>query len=364
MVVPGITRRFLLAATPAWGALSVDAARGQTDTTTLSFATPVQPLRVFTLDAPPRVVVDLPSGWEGPGVVEPEGLVTRLRHGVAGPGVARLVLDLAGPAAPTLEAQADGFLIRLVPVSAARFAAAVGWPDAARVPQVGTALPVIVLDPGHGGRDPGAVVAGVREKDITLDFALKLAPVLAAAGFRVSLTRSDDRFVSLGERKTHARRLGAVAFLSLHADTVARGDASGASVYLLAADASDAQTAALAERANAADAGGYGWMGAEGRDVAAMLTALASRETQRHAQALGTSLVEALRERVPVLSGNPLRAAAFRVLKAPDVPSALVELGFLSSAADRRRLADPDWQGRAQAALVAGLSAWYARLQT
>jgi N-acetylmuramoyl-L-alanine amidase len=327
------------------------------------FAATGAPLQVFTLDDPPRVLVDLAAPWPGPGDREPGGLVAGVRHGMARPGVARLILDLAAPAAVDVEARADGFILRLEPVPAATFAASAGWPEGARADRLQTPPPLVVVDPGHGGRDPGAVVGGLREKDITLDAALNLAPRLEAAGFRVSLTRTDDRFVSLADRVLYARRNGAMALLSLHADTVATGDASGASVYLLAAGASDAQTAGLAEAANATDHAAPGWVAGEGSDVAAMLAALASRETQQHARALGLSLMGALTGTVPVLGGNPLRSAAFRVLKAPDVPSALVELGFLSNAEDRRRLADPAWQQLALSALTRGLVDWYATVR-
>ena len=318
-----------------------------------------QPLRVFALDDPRRIVLDLPLPWPGPGALPRSALVAGVRHGLARPGVARVILDLAAPAEAQVEAGAGALTIRLAPISAEAFAARSGWPDDARAAAPRPPRPLIMIDPGHGGRDPGAVVAGLREKDITLAVSLALAPVLEARGFRVASTRRDDRFVSLAERVALAQRAGATALLSLHADTVTEGDAAGASVYLLAAEASDSQTAGLAERENATGSAGVGHIPGEGRDVGAVLAALASRETQRQAAALGPALVAALSARVPVLSGNPLRAAAFRVLKAPDVPSALIELGFLSNAQDRGRLMDPVWRAAVVAALADGVADWY-----
>lgn len=360
MVASGIDRRALLVGAAAPCLLPFGSRAGPPGETVVSLPTADRPLRIFTLTDPLRLVLDFAEPWPGPGGMAPGGLVAGVRHGTVRPGVSRLILDLAAPAAASLDAGADGPVLRLRAVSASAFADAAGWPEGARADASRPPAPLVAIDPGHGGRDPGAVVAGLREKDITLDAALKLAPRLEAAGFRATLTRTDDRFVSLADRVRHARREGATALLSLHADTVALGDASGASVYLLAAEASDSQSAQLAEGANAADRADWGLVKADGRDVAAMLAALASRETQNHALALGESLVGALGARVPILGGNPLRAAAFRVLKAPDVPSALVELGFLSSALDRDRLLDPRWQDRALSALTAGLVAWHA----
>lgn len=362
MVAPLPTRRrFLLAPVAAaafpWAALAEPVA------STVLRLPPAEPIRLFSLDDPPRIVIDAPLPWPAADARGAVGLVAGLRQGLAQPGVARLVIDLAAPARAIAARAGDALVVTLTPLSAAAFAASAGWPEGARVSVPAAPLPLAVIDPGHGGRDPGAVVAGLREKDITLATAHALAPVLEAAGFRVLLTRRDDRFVSLGARVALAREAGATVLLSLHADTVTEGDAAGASVYLLAAEASDPQTAALAARANVDAGPGVGERAGEGRDVAAVLAALAMRETQRHAGALGPALIDALAARVPVLSGNPLRAAAFHVLKAPDVPSALVELGFLSNAQDRARLVDPAWRADAVAALAAGLADWYEQVR-
>lgn len=332
--------------------------------TVLEFATdaPVE-AEAFPLDAPPRIVLDLPEmRWRLPPVAA-TGLVARLRHGLAAPGRARLVIDLAGPAlVASVEPSAAGLTLRLEPVSDAAFAAAASAAAGAALRPDGPrrAAPVVAIDPGHGGHDPGAIVGGIMEKDVVLAVALDLAEALREAGLRVVLTREDDRFLPLDARVAVARSAGAALLLSLHADTVTDGEAlaSGASVYLPAARATDALAERLAAQENAAGASGPGILPAEGSDVALLLSDLARRRTAVEGRRLGPALVEALAAEVPVLASRPLRAAAFRVLAAPDVPSALVELGFLSHPEDRKRLVDPAWQAAAVRALAAGVLRW------
>lgn len=332
---------------------------------TMALDAPVEAV-VVLLDDPPRVMVDLPAlRW--PDLASPRGgLVAGLRWGLAGPGRGRLVIDLAAPATvsgPVRRVGGEGAVLefQLMPASAAAFAALAardGAVSAARRPGgSGRAAPMVVIDPGHGGRDPGAVVAGLREKDITLEVSRMLARALAERGFRVLLTRDADVFLSLAERVAAARRAGASLLLSIHADRALAGDASGASVYLLGAEPSDPEAAALAEQENA-EGGFAGIDPAEGSDVTRLLSTLVRRETALESARLGPALVAALAARVPVLAGRPLRSAGFRVLKAPDVPSALIELGFMSSAADRARLTDPAWRAEAVAALADGVEAW------
>jgi N-acetylmuramoyl-L-alanine amidase len=356
---------FAISATPPT-VRSLDVAERDARTVvTMRLDGPVE-AEVRTLDRPPRIVVDLPAlRW--PSMTPPKGgLVSGLRWGLAEPGRARLVIDLAAPAAvsgPVRRAEGHGVALEfhLVPASAAAFAALaaqqVAAAAAARPGGSSSSAPLVVIDPGHGGRDPGAVVAGLREKDITLDVSRMLARSLVGRGFRVMLTRESDVFLSLADRVEVARRAGASLLLSIHADRALAGDASGASVYLLGAEPSDAEAAALAEQENA-EGGFAGIDPAEGSDVSRLLSVLIRRETAMESARLGPSLVAALAARVPVLPGRPLRSAGFRVLKAPEVPSALVELGFLSSAADRARLTDPAWRAEAVAALADGIEAW------
>jgi N-acetylmuramoyl-L-alanine amidase len=358
------------AAPPARVAAAAIAATESETTVSLTLDAPLDaPLSPFALDDPPRLVLDLPELDWAAAPPAPAGLVAGLRFGLAAPGRSRLVLDLAAPARVVAAAPAAGgarLTLRLAPDDPARFAARAGWPPGAARHEPGPAAPPppaarrIVLDPGHGGADPGAVREGLREKDVALAFARELAPRLAARGWRVTLTREDDRFVALSDRVAVAQRAGARAFLSIHADTVAQGDASGASVYVLSAQASDAEAAALAARENRADALGGLSLPAADDDVARALIALVRGPTMARSRDLGEALVAGLSARVPVLASAPLRGAGFRVLKAPDVPSALLELGFLSNAEDRARLADPAWRAEAAEAVAGALDAWAA----
>jgi N-acetylmuramoyl-L-alanine amidase len=360
----------LAAAAPVLRAATIEAAQGETRVELVFDAPLAAPGAAFALDAPPRILLDLPEArWAAGAPPPPAGLVAALRFGLAAPGLSRLALDLAAPArvaAVAVAAEGEGarLTLRLAPERAARFAERAGWPPGAVRHEPGPAdapLPAvrrIVLDPGHGGADPGAVRMGLREKDVTLAFARELAPRLATRGWAVSLTRDDDRFLPLSDRVATAQALRADAFLSIHADTVLQGDASGASVYVLSAEASDAEAAALAERENRVDRLGGLDLPAADEDVARALIALVRGPTMARSRALGAALVEGLSRRVAVLPSAPLRGAGFRVLKAPEVPSALVELGFLSNEADRARLADPAWRAEAAEAVAEALDAW------
>lgn len=344
----------------------IDVADG-VSTVRLAIDGPVE-AETFALDAPPRIIVDLPEVRWRLSAPPPLGVVAGLRYGLAAPGRARLVIDLAEPALPrrvlagTGEGSA-GLRLELVPVAAGTFAAAAGWPRGEGPLSPRRTAPVIVIDPGHGGRDPGAVVGDLREKDVTLAFSLALAEALGAAGFDPVLTRSEDRFVSIADRVATARRVGGAAFLSIHADAVPQTSVSGVSVYTLGREPTDRLAAALAEQAESGERLALG-APPQGRDVAEALSRLVLRETMAESARLGPALVAAMAEEVPVLRTNPLRAAAFRVLEAPDVPSALIELGFMSSAKDRERLTDPDWQAAAIRGIVQGLAEWFGDSRT
>jgi N-acetylmuramoyl-L-alanine amidase len=323
-------------------------------------------IALFRLAGPDRIVVDLPLVEWRVATPAPAGLAAGLRFGLAAPGRSRLVIDLAEPARvveAAVEPGADGawLSLRLAPESRAAFDAGAGWPDGAApvaAPVAGPRRLRVALDPGHGGVDGGAVREGVVEKHVVLNFAHRLARRLRAAGFDVVMTREADVFVPLVARVARAREARADLLLSIHADTVEAGDASGVSVYTLAAEASDPQTAALAERENAVDRLGGADIAAAGEDVAQALVALVERETMARSERLGRALIEGFRLRVPLLAGRPHRHARFRVLKGPDLPSALIELGFLSNAEDRARLGDPEWRDAALSGVVAAVSAW------
>ncbi len=202
------------------------------------------------------------------------------------------------------------------------------------VPGTKPPLPVVMLDPGHGGKDPGAIgVSGTYEKQVSLATALELKRQLEADGrYRVELTRARDVFIPLDDRVEWAQRHGASLFVSMHADALSDHAVRGASVYTLAQTASDAQTAALAARENSADRFiGRQWQGTS-PEVARILASLVRRETRVGSARVARSLVDCLDRDLPMLE-NPERHAGFVVLKAADIPSVLVEMGFMSNPA-------------------------------
>jgi N-acetylmuramoyl-L-alanine amidase len=200
-------------------------------------------------------------------------------------------------------------------------------------------VPLVMLDPGHGGKDPGAIgVSGTLEKHVALATALELKRRLEAGGqYRVQLTRSRDVFIPLDDRVERAQRDGAALFVSMHADALADHSVRGASVYTLAQTASDAQTAALARTENSADR----FVGHEWRDtspqVAQILASLVRRETRIGSVQIARGMVGSLDQDLPMLQ-NPARHAGFVVLKAADIPSVLVEMGFMSNPRDEAAL--------------------------
>jgi N-acetylmuramoyl-L-alanine amidase len=199
---------------------------------------------------------------------------------------------------------------------------------------------VVVLDPGHGGQDPGAIgVSGTFEKTITLAVAQEVRRQLEATGrYRVHLTRESDQFLPLRERVARSRNWKADLFLSIHADSIGSTDTRGASVYTLSDTASDAEAAALAVRENKADIIVGMDLSHESRDVANILIDLAQRETLNRSADLAHHLVRELGHEIRMLPVRPHRFAGFAVLKAPDVPAVLLELGYLSNADDERLL--------------------------
>lgn len=220
----------------------------------------------------------------------------------------------------------------------------------------------VFIDPGHGGKDPGAVVEGIREKDVVLAFSQTLAAALRDAGFTVAKSRDDDRYVSLSQRVTMARSANADILLSIHADEVTQGNAAGLSLYRLSSEATDALAAALAEQANGPQPDDDPLLGLP-HDLRPALAALVSAETDARTDILATTMLKAMGEAVPLLNGRPLRAAAFRVLMAPDTPSLLIELGFLSDSTDRARLTDPAWRAAAVSGIVTGVQRWFSATQ-
>ena len=222
-------------------------------------------------------------------------------------------------------------------------------------------LPTVVIDPGHGGVDPGAISPnGVHEKDIALAAAWEFARQLAARrGFRVVLTRSTDEFLPLRERVARARAWKADLFLSLHADALPDMEMRGLSVFTQSAQASDREAAALAASENRADLVGGVNLARQPRDVGNILLDLTRRQTSNLSIALARQVVVEL-GRAAVLLENPQRSADFAVLTAPDVPSALVELGCLSNAAEERLLQQRAHQQKLARGLVRAVEAYFA----
>ncbi|MBO9402049.1 N-acetylmuramoyl-L-alanine amidase [Shimia sp. R9_3] len=339
------------------------------------------PWRVFTLDAPRRVVLDFREiDWgqlEAAELGAAEG-VAAVRFGAYRPGWSRMVLDLAAPlkvqSAEMSVAEATGrarLSLLLTPTEAAAFAAEAGAPYDPRwdLPAPATepapearpdwAPTKVMIDPGHGGIDPGAERGETQEKDLMLLFARELRDLLRrSGGFEVVMTRDADEFVSLERRVALAHQHQVDVFLSLHADSLSQGNAKGATIYTLSDDASDAASALLAERHDRADIlSGVDLSGADD-EVTDVLLDLARMETEPRTDRLARSLVDALKESTVTLNRKPMREGAFSVLKAADVPSVLVELGFMSSQRDLANLQDPGWRAAMAAGLRDGLMAW------
>ena len=225
----------------------------------------------------------------------------------------------------------------------------------------GVALPLVMLDPGHGGKDPGAIgISGTYEKHVALAAAQELRrQLLATKRYRVELTRGRDVFIALEERVAIARRRGTALFVSMHADAMPDAAVRGASVYTLNETASDRQTAALAQRENAADRFGTPNYQGTSPEVARILVSLVRQETRVGSSRMARSVVAALGRDVPLLP-NPARAASFMVLKAADIPSVLVELGFLSNRTDEAALRRPAHRAVLATAMRRAVDAYFA----
>ncbi|HEX6978525.1 MAG TPA: N-acetylmuramoyl-L-alanine amidase [Alphaproteobacteria bacterium] len=222
---------------------------------------------------------------------------------------------------------------------------------------------VVAVDAGHGGVDPGAVgTRGTYEKDITLAVARELRRQLERTGrYRVVMTRDDDIFVRLRDRVARARAANAELFVSIHADSSATSSTRGASVYTLSETASDAEAAALAARENYADIIAGVDLSAENKEVVSILIDLAQRETMNLSAAFASVLVDELGRDIQLLPNRPHRFAGFAVLRAPDVPSVLIELGYVSNQHDEKLLTRPHYRSKVAAAIVRAIDQYFAR---
>lgn len=343
-------------------------------------------VHVFALGNPYRVIVDAPDvSFQMPDGVgkEKRGLVTAYRYGLFAPGKARIVIDVSGPflidKAFVLEPRDDQparLVVDLVPTDEQTFqaklkearpqfeprSAALVAPRAPARPP--SAKPVVVLDPGHGGIDSGTNPNGIPEKEVVLAFAKVLKAKLdKSARYEVHLTREDDTFVPLRDRVEFAQKKGANLFLSIHADYFPDKEdrPTGATVYTLSEEASDEEARALAAKENFSDAlAGVELPGDSDEVLANILIDLAQRETQNRSAVFARSIVGELAGK-GALHTRKVRSAGFRVLKAPDVPSVLLELGFLSNPDDEKRLTSESWRERTADAVAASIDAYFAK---
>jgi N-acetylmuramoyl-L-alanine amidase len=358
---------------------------------------------VYVLPDPYRVIIDMPGVTFN---LPPDtgrksrGLIGEYRFGQVAAGRARIVLDTAGPVLieKSFVVDAQGgqparIVVDLVPISKEAFldtyrkeeeekgkalAIAAAEDDdlfPLPIPEIQNSLPakkqtaiardagrkLIVIDPGHGGIDPGAVgVNGTKEKDIVLAFALNLREhLLRNNQYEVVLTRSGDNFISLKDRVRMAREHAADLFIAVHADMVRGQEARGATIYTLSERASDAEAEALAQKENRSDIIAGIDLGGESVEVTGILIDLVQRESKSHSMVFARKAVNEMKP-VTSFTGKPLRSAGFVVLKAPDVPSVLVELGYLSSRHDEAQLTAPAWRDKVAGALAGAIDKYFA----
>ena len=344
-------------------------------------------LAAFTLADPYRIVIDVPqlvfrlparAGESG------RGLVKAFRFGLVMQGGSRIVLDVTGPVRvdkafvlDPIEGQPARLVVDLVAVDRDSFLRNLAIENQAR--RASTAAtraerepaakntdprPLVVLDPGHGGLDSGTIApsTGDNEKTIVLDFALKLRDKLEKTGkYRVAMTRSDDHFVPLADRVRFARTNQAALLISIHADALAHRDTKGhgATVYTLSETASDTEAARLADAENRADLIAGVDLSAEPDDVTDILIDLAQRETKSFSMQFARALVSEVKTSAR-LNERPLKAAGFRVLTAPDVPSVLIELGFVTNPQDLKLLTSDAWRARVADSMVHAVATFFA----
>jgi N-acetylmuramoyl-L-alanine amidase len=367
---------------------------------------PIQ-FRAFALADPYRVVVDIPQvNFQlpaGTGLAG-RGLIKAFRYGLVMPGGSRIVFDLTGPAKiansyvlqagngqpPRLvlefeEVDRTTFVQSLAPASRPELRPAIADANAEAVPaplpvetridgkvdskaEVAKASPadsrpLIVIDPGHGGLDNGTQADGQAEKDLVLSFGLALRDRIEKSGkYRVVMTRTDDTFIPLDDRVKIAQRQSAALFVSIHADYLPHreGDVQGATIYTVSDKASDAEAGRLADAENKADAIGGVNLTEEPTDVADILIDLAQRETRNFSNRFARLLAGEMKNATRMYK-HPLKSAGFRVLKAPDVPSVLVELGYVSNKSDLEHLVSDSWRNKTVGSMAQAIDTFFAK---
>lgn len=407
---------FIMSSIPAY-ALSIDAVRlgAHPDKTRLVFElSDSADFRVFTLDAPYRLVVDLPVfEWQAGALSNtPQSGIKGLRHGHLEASVSRIVFDMDTPLSvrsafviPPQGGQPHRLVVDLIRSDHAAFmqsknqifgnleaaggmlvtpAVAQVYSDQAqaytnarmpiptRKPELSSReygqapaatgpKPLIVLDPGHGGVDPGAIGAnGVHEKNVVLSLAKALKKDLESSGrYRVLMTRETDIFIKLADRVKFARNHGADLFVSIHADSLPRPNVRGTSIYTLSDKASDEQTEKLAARENKADLIAGLDLSVEDEDVANILVNLAMRDTMNQSKFFANTVVSTFDTGGLRLLERPHRYAGFAVLKAPDIPSVLVEAGFMSNKQEASLLSTADYQKKFATSMTKAINAYF-----
>ncbi len=335
-------------------------------------------MRTFTLNNPNRVVIDMPAvRWhlDGPPRPSGRGAVRSYRYGMFRPGNARFVIDLNQPvnvSEPLVLPPENGYGYRVVldlfPTTQAKFDRTAGWPADLRARDAAAQLAslpsnppppqtrikkVIVIDPGHGGPDPGTTgVDGSSEKDLVLAVGLRLERVLLARGYTVHMTRDSDVAVELRQRVRIARSWRADLMISIHADSNPDPSVSGLSIYTLSEKGSDAEAAALVAKENNADKLTGVDLSGDNSDVAPILIDLAQRDTMNKSSHFAEIALSELRHATDILPRQPHRSGALVVLKAPDVPAVLIELGYLSNAGDARQMQSDAWRARVARAIA------------
>jgi N-acetylmuramoyl-L-alanine amidase len=342
-------------------------------------------IRTFTLANPYRVIVDLPQTvFQLPPQVgdRGRGLVKAFRYGLVMAGGSRIVVDVTKPVRiekafvlDPKDGQPARLVLDLVATDRAAFLRDMALQSKSQpitdsrkpapLPPQATAdpRPLVVIDPGHGGPDTGAKVGDgeIMEKDVVLDFSKTLRDRLEATGkYRVALTRTDDTFIPLAERVKFARQRQAALFISIHADSLPKedGDAQGATIYTLSDKPSDSEAAKLAEAENRSDIVAGIDLSREPGEVADILVDLAQRETKGFSQHFAKTLVGEMRQAMR-LHKKPLKSASFVVLKAPDVPSVLVELGYMTNKQDLKLLTSEAWRGKAAQSIVQAVDGFF-----
>ncbi|HEY1708154.1 MAG TPA: N-acetylmuramoyl-L-alanine amidase [Rhizomicrobium sp.] len=347
------------------------------------------PVRVFTLASPDRVVIDMPSVvWRLRAPPQPSGrsVVRSYRYGLFRPGNSRFVIDLNAPVTvskpvvlPPEGGEGYRLVIDLAQTSDAAFDDSAGWPADLKAREVAAqklaALPppnvpkalarttqkIVVIDPGHGGIDSGThATSGLLEKDVVLDEALRLRNVLSRRGYLVHLTRDTDTYIPLRERVNIARGYHADLFISIHADSNPDPTVTGASIYTLSESGSDREAAALARKENQSDVIAGVDLAGQDDSVSHILIDLAQRDTINRSSRFAQTAVASLSHTTDILARQPHRSAAFVVLKAPDVPAVLIELGYLSNPSDAGQMATAGWRNGVAEAIAGAVDRHFA----